>query len=328
MTLKKRYIITLLCSILIPINTFAYSNKIVLGGENIGIKIQNNGIIIIGFYNIDSKDYENNSELKVGDIITKVNGINVSTIKELINEIDKNAENNSVNISYIRNNKEYNTNLNLVKENNTYKTGLYVKDTIKGIGTITYIDPKTKIYGSLGHEIIESNSKTKININNGYIFESSITSVNKSYDGNPGEKNAKFNSNNVLGTIDKNTIYGIYGKYQNNIDDTNLIEVADKNDIKLGKAYIYTVIEDKTIEEFEINITDINENSKTKNISYEVTDKKLLEKTGGIVQGMSGSPIVQDNKIIGVVTHVVIDKVNAGYGLFITTMLEEGDKNL
>ena len=320
----KKKIIVFFCSILIPLNTLAYSNKIILGGDNIGIKIQNNGVIVIGFYG----NNEINNELKLGDIITKVNGKNISSIKELTNEIEKNVKDNRVNITYLRDKNEYTTDLKLIKENNIYKTGLYVKDTIKGIGTLTYIDPETKTFGSLGHEILESNSNSKINVKNGYIFQSSITDINKSYDGNPGEKNATYNSNNIFGTIDKNTIYGIFGKYQKDIDYSNLIEVADINEIETGDASIYTVLDGNEIKKYNINITKINRNSNIKNINFEIIDNELLNETGGIVQGMSGSPIVQNNKIIGVVTHVVIDKVNTGYGLFITTMLEEGDKNI
>ncbi|MBE6160771.1 MAG: hypothetical protein E7158_00925 [Firmicutes bacterium] len=310
-----------------PLNVIAYSNKIILGGDNIGIGIQNKGVIIIGFYKVNGYFNKGDTELKVGDLITKVENNNIYSIKELTNEIEKNIDNdNKVLITFIRNNKEYTTNLNLFKENEIYKTGLYVKDSIKGIGTLSYIDPETKIYGSLGHEILESNSNSKIEVKTGYIFESSITGIDRSYDGSPGEKKAKFNSNNVLGSINKNTIYGIFGKYDKNFDNNKLIEVAKKDEVKIGKAYIYTVVENNNVEQFEINITSINENSKIKNLSFEIIDKKLLEKTGGIVQGMSGSPIIQNGKIIGVVTHVVIDKVNTGYGLFITTMLEEGDK--
>ena len=312
--------------LIFPFNVFAYSNWVVLGGQNIGINIENDGVIIIGFYKINGYFNKGTKELKVGDLITKVNGNKISSIKELTSNIESNIVDNKVNLTFIRNDNEYETKLTLYKENDLYKTGLYVKDNIKGIGTISYIDPETKIYGSLGHEILESNSNTKIEVKTGYIFESSITGIDKSIDGQPGEKNAKFNSKNVFGTIDKNTIYGIFGTYNQEIDKTNLIEVAKKEEIKIGKAYIYTVLNDNEIEKFEINITSINDYNKIKNISFEITDKKLLDKTGGIVQGMSGSPIVQNDKIIGVVTHVVIDKVKTGYGLFITTMLEEGEK--
>ena len=314
------------CLFTIPINVLAYSSKIVLGGNNIGINVQNNGVIIIGFYKINGFYNKGNKELLIGDVITKVGNTNITSIKDLTDAIDNNMNDGSVNITFLRNKKELSTNLKLFKENNVYKTGLYVKDSLKGIGTISYIDPETKIFGSLGHEIIESNSNNKIEVKTGYIFESSITGIDRSYNGYPGEKSAKFNTNNVLGTIEKNTIYGIFGKYDGYIDTNYLIPVASKDEVKLGQAYIYTVIDDQNIEKFEINITNINTNNKVKNISFDITDENLLNKAGGIVQGMSGSPIVQNDKIIGVVTHVVIDKVDSGYGLFITTMLEEGDK--
>ena len=323
----KEKMVIFFCLLLLPINILAYSDKIILGGANVGINIQNNGIIIIGFYRINGEYNKGDNELNIGDVITKVANSKVSSIKELTDAIEKNVNNNEVTLYFKRNGKEEKTNLKLYKENDIYKTGLYVKDSVKGIGTISYIDPETKIYGSLGHEIIETNSNNKIEVKSGYIFESSIIGIDKSYDGYPGEKKANFNNTNKLGTIDKNTIYGIFGKYSGEILDNNLIEVADKNEIKIGKAYIYTVLDNNSIGKYEIEITNINENASIKNISFEITDKTLLEKTGGIVQGMSGSPIVQNDKIIGVVTHVVIDHVNTGYGIFITTMLEEGEKN-
>ena len=200
---RNKKLAVFLCIFCIPINIFAYSNKIILGGENIGIKIQNRGIIVVGFYKLNGRYNKGIDELKIGDTITKVNNKEVNTIKELTAEIENNIQNNKITLTYIRSDKEYQTELELIKEDNIYKTGLYVKDTIKGIGTITYIDPETKIYGSLGHEIFESNSNTKIEVKTGYIFESSITSIDKSYAGNPGEKNAVFNANNIYGTINK-----------------------------------------------------------------------------------------------------------------------------
>ena len=323
----KNKLAIFLCLITIPINIFAYSDKIILGGDNIGISIQNNGVIVIGFYKVNGKYNKGNNELMIGDVITKVKDTNISSIKELTDAIDKNNDNDEVILYFKRNGDEYKTNLKLYKDNGVYKTGLYVKDSIKGIGTISYIDPETKIYGSLGHEILESNSNNKIEVKSGYIFESSILNIDKSYDGYPGEKKADFSSNNILGTIDKNTIYGIYGKYNGKLIDDNLIEVASKEEVKVGKAYIYTVLSGNSIGRYEIEIKDVNDKANVKNISFEITDDTLLSETGGIVQGMSGSPIVQNDKIVGVVTHVIIDHVNTGYGIFITTMLEEGEKS-
>lgn len=171
---------------LFPIQVFAYSNFVVLGGQNIGINIQNKGVIVIGFYKINGYFNKGSNELKVGDILTKVENIEITSINELTQAIEENIKDNKVNLTFIRNDKEEQTQLLLYKENGVYKTGLYVKDNIKGIGTISYIDPETKIYGSLGHEILESNSNTKIEVKTGYIFESSITGIDKSIDGAPG----------------------------------------------------------------------------------------------------------------------------------------------
>ena len=165
-----------------------------------------------------------------------------------------------------------------------------------------------------------------VEVRSGTIFESLVTSIDRSTVGNAGTKNAKFYSNNIFGNVTKNTISGIYGIYNDELPNTKTLEVGNNDELKLGKAYINTVIEGDKIESFEINITNINKNSNIKNISFEVTDKRLLEVSGGIVQGMSGSPIIQNNKIFGAVTHVIVNDPTTGYGIFITTMLEEGEK--
>lgn len=319
----KKIFVCLFTFVLMPLEIFAYSNFIIPGGETLGIEIKSDGIMVIGFYEIDGKT--NKSNLSVGDYIKEVNGIKVNTIEELTKEIEKNV-NGSVEITYLRNNTEKTTELNLIYKDQVYKTGLYVKDKITGIGTLSYIDPETKIYGALGHEIIESSSKNLVEVKTGNIFRNNITSITKSFDGTPGSKNAKFYYNTLYGTITKNTNFGIYGKYTDELPNKKLIEVGTKDDVKIGKATIYTVLEDEKIEEYEIEITKKNETSKIKNITFNITDKELIEKTGGVVQGMSGSPIIQNNKIIGVVTHVIIDDPKSGYGIFITTMLEEGEK--
>lgn len=321
----KRYIAIFFAILSLPTTCLAYSNEIVLGGDNIGISIENKGVIIIGFYKINNEYNSKDNNLLVGDTIIKINDTNINTILDLEKELKKYKNNDNVKLTLKRNNKNITTNLKLIEENGILKTGLYVKDNIKGIGTITYIDPETKIFGSLGHVIETTSNGARINVLDGYIFNSSISSINKSIDGSPGEKNAKFYKEQKIGTINKNTIYGIFGNYEGNIDNKTLIEVADNSEVKIGPAKIYTVIKDNLIDEFDIEIIKINETSNIKNITFKITDKKLLDKTGGIVQGMSGSPIVQNNKIVGAVTHVIVDEVDKGYGLFIKTMLKEGD---
>ena len=309
-----------------PLNVFAYSDYIYRGGNTLGIEVNCDGILIVGFYQIDGKYNKGSKELKVGDYIKKVNGVEVYTLNDLSKEIEKYTSELEVEIIFERNNEELKTKLSLINDNGIYKTGLYVKDSIVGIGTLTYIDPETGIYGALGHEIIESNSKSIVEIRDGSIFRNSIISIDKSSVGTAGSKNAKYFYNTIYGNIFKNTNHGIFGKYNSSIENLELVKVANNSDIKIGKAYIYTVLDKEKVEEFEINITKINETSDTKNITFEIVDKDLLKKTGGVVQGMSGSPIMQNDMIIGVVTHVIVDNPYTGYGLFITTMLEEGEK--
>lgn len=322
--MKKLFLF--LSILLMPLNVFAYSDYIYLGGKTLGIEIDCDGVLIVGFYQINGKFNKGNPRLKVGDYITKVNDVEINTLEELTDEIEKYTTEGNVKITYKRDDKEFTTTLDLVNENGIYKTGLYVKDSITGIGTLTYIDPESMIYGALGHEIIESNSKRLVEIKSGYIFRNTIQSIDKSKVGYAGSKNAKYYYNTVYGTINKNTNHGIFGKYNTDLDKLELVKVADKNEIKVGKANIYTVLDGEKVEEFEINIKSINETSDTKNITFEIVDNDLIEKTGGVVQGMSGSPIMQNGMIIGVVTHVIVDNPITGYGLFITTMLEEGEK--
>ena len=264
------------------------------------------------------------AKLQNGDVITSINNIKVDTIESMINIInDCNCE--SINITYKRNDKLHNTDLKLYKEDNKIKTGLYVKDSITGIGTLTYIDPNTRIFGVLGHEITDNNGNM-YKIKNGNITDSKVTGITKSDRGMPGEKNAILYSENVNGTILENTNKGLFGKYTNNLINDKLYKVAKLSDIKSGNAKILTVIDNNTVEQFDINILSVKTTKdKLKNIEFEVIDKNLLDKTNGIVQGMSGSPIIQGEYIIGAVTHVVVNDPHKGYGILITNMLEEGE---
>lgn len=324
---KLHSIITLLMiSLLMPLQVLAYSDYVIPGGQSVGIEIDMDGILVVGFYKIDGKLNKGNPALKVGDKILKVNGEKISTIDELVSTMESKMQNNTVTLTYKRGNKEYTSNLELVYQDGTFKTGLYVKDNITGIGTLTYIDPNTMIYGALGHEIAESNTNSVVEVKTGSIFRSSITSIDRSVTGTPGGKNAKFYSNTVFGNIEKNSVSGIYGIYTDGLPNIKSLPVASLDEVQKGKATIYTVLEGETLQEFEINITKVDKNSPVKNIYFEVTDKSLLEKTGGIIQGMSGSPIIQNDKLIGAVTHVVVSNPSNGYGISIITMLEEGEK--
>ncbi len=295
----KKFFLTLLITLLsIPINVYAYSDKLIVGGNNIGIEVKTKGILVVGLYEINGKSLNNESGIKAGDYITKVNNNNINSINDFTNEINKDDDKTKIDIEYNRNGRSYSGSLELVESNGEYKTGLYVKDTINGIGTLTFIDPNTKKFGALGHEIADKNTNEVLNINDGSIYYSYITGINKSVNGNPGEKE-----------VDVNKLYS----------------VATKDDIKIGSAKILTVLDKEEVSSYDIEIEKINDKDETKNIVFKITDNRLINKTGGIVQGMSGSPIIQDDKIIGAVTHVIVNDCTKGYGIFITNMLEEAE---
>lgn len=308
----KMFILLLLLTV--PIYTYAYSDYIIASGENIGIKLNTNGIIVIGRYD------DTNSSLGNGDIITSINkqnNINIDSFTKIVSKIN----NGKINIGYIRDGKQKNIDLNIKNG----KTGLYLKDTILGIGTLTFIDPNTKIYGALGHEIVDSSTGKIINNSSGNIYESKVIDIKRSDSGIPGEKNATINNNINLGDIDSNTEKGLFGDYLSEFDSSKLYKVANKDNIKIGNAYILTELDDNKVNKYEIEILNYNKRDKVKNIIFKVTDKRLMD-VGGIVQGMSGSPIIQGDYIIGAVTHVVIDNPLKGYGILITNMLEEAEK--
>lgn len=326
MKIKNKLQIFLLALLLIfPINAFAYSNYVISGGNTIGIEVNSKGVMVVGFYKLNDAYIAKDAGFEVGDVILKVNDKEVSDISSMVTLMGN--EEKTINFMVLRNGMKRKVNLKLVKDNdNVLKTGLYVKDKINGIGTLTYIDPKSRVFGALGHEILESNTISKFEIKDGKIYDAYVSGIVKSRNGKAGEKNAVYNKDDVYGVVEANEISGIFGKYSKDISNMDVIKVGKVDDITMGKAYIRTVIDNDKVEDFEINIINLDTNSKTKNILFEITDKRLLERTGGVVQGMSGSPIIQDNKIIGAVNYVIVNDTSKGYGIFITTMLEEGDK--
>ncbi len=326
MKFKNKLLISFFTLLLIiPLNIFAYSDYVIVGGETIGIEVNSKGVLVVGFYKINNSFIAKDAGFAIGDVITKVNDKTVENIDSMVSEVEK--SNKKATFTVMRNNSTKEINLNLSEdENNVLKTGLYVKDKINGVGTLTYIDPESRIFGALGHEIIESTTASKFEIKDGKIYDAKVSNIVKSRDGRAGEKNANYDRNIIKGIIEENEISGIFGKYNYDINTDNKLEVGKSSNVKTGEAKIRTVIEDDKVEEFTINILKLDEYSKTKNILFEITDNRLLEKTGGIIQGMSGSPIIQDNKIIGAVNYVIVNSTSKGYGIFITTMLEEGEK--
>ena len=324
---KKTFILLLLTVFSIPFSVLAYSDRVLIGGENIGITLNASGILIVGMYDVEGSSPAKEAGLKAGDIITSINKQKVDNITDMASKIND-LKSSNVSVEYKRNGKKENTTLKLYKDSNdVYKTGLYVKDSITGIGTLTYIDPETKIFGALGHEILEQTTGKILEIKDGEIFDSTVTGVIPSSDGNPGEKQAQYDVTKTIGDVDSNTTQGVFGKYTNELPKKDTYKVANPSDIKEGEAYILTVLKNSEIKKYEIRITSVdNDDDKNKNFVFEIIDKELLDTTNGIIQGMSGSPIIQGDYIIGAVTHVVVDNPHKGYGIFITNMLEEGER--
>ncbi len=325
MLMKNKLLKFLFVFVIIPIQCFAYSNKIIPGGQTIGIEVNSDGVLVVGFYKVNDKFIGRDSGFLVGDRIISVNGNIVNNINEMIDNINKSSD--DISFKVFRDNRKVDLSVKKTFDSDgVLKTGLYVKDQINGVGTLTYIDPETRIFGALGHEIIENNTGRKFEIKDGKIFDARVSDIKKSRDGYAGEKNANYNKNDVSGNIDENYISGIYGKYSDNISKDNLVEIMDEDNIHTGKAFIRTVIKNQEINEYEINILNINPDSPSKNILFEIKDSTLLNEAGGIVQGMSGSPIMQDSKIIGAVNYVIVNDTSKGYGIFITKMLKDGEK--
>lgn len=303
------------------------SSSVYIGGDNIGMELNGNGLIVSNTTTIHYDEITYNpskdDDIQIGDLIVEIDNKEVKSmndLEEIIKEFDQDI--NRVNIKILRNNKKLNKKLSIYKIDNVFKTGLFIKEKILGIGTITFIDPKTSKYAALGHEVRDSDYKEIYPISGGTIYESNVTGIKSSSNGDPGEKIAQINKKSEIGTINKNTIYGIYGEYNNKIT-SKLIETSDI--VKEGKAYIRTELDDNIIKDYEIEITEVREQKEksTKGFSFKVTDNKLLEKTNGIIQGMSGSPVIQDNKLIGAVTHVIVDNCHYGHAIYIRFMIDE-----
>lgn len=287
------------------------------------------GIVILGTTEIEtkvgSKSPAKVAGLQEGDIIKKINGEKVSESRVFQKKI---ADNKTVTLTILRNEKEQDITLNSVYDKDgELKLGLLIRDSMAGIGTITFYDKQTKTFGALGHGICDTNSNVLIPLKKGSVMESKVVDVKRGKEGAPGELEGEYNLKEDFGVLFNNTNSGIFGKISNNVEFLNKSEipVAKRSEIKEGPAVILSNIEGNNVSEYSIEILKIypNENNETKNMLIKVTDKNLIAKTGGIVQGMSGSPIIQDGKLIGAVTHVLVNDPCRGYGIFIENMLEK-----
>lgn len=309
--------------------TTIQNTKVIPLGNTIGLKLYSDGVLVIGMTEVEGcKPYEN-SGIKEGDLIVQVDNINVTTTEELI-ECVNNSSGENVEIKYIREGKEYSTSIEPIKtKENEYKIGLWVRDGAVGIGTATYYEPESGKIATLGHGIIDRDTDKLITIESGEIATSTITKIKKGTKGNPGEIRGIINEGEIIGNISQNTQFGIYGQLietnELGINENNSLEVALKEEIKTGKATILLTLEDGIRKEYEIKIKKIytNNTEDNKSMLIEITDEELIEQTGGIIQGMSGAPIIQNGKFIGAITHVLVNSPLEGYAVFGEIMVKQ-----
>lgn len=263
---------------------------------------------------MDKKKYKpyENSGIKEGDMITQIGETPIYTTEELIYTVN-NSNGNSINIKYTHGEETKECSIVPTKINNSeYKLGLWVRDSAAGVGTVTFYEPSTKTFGALGHGVTDIDTNELINISSGEFITTNILNITKGETGKPGKIQGTIENQKNIGRINKNTKFGIYGNVENisslNIDASKEMEVALREEIKLGKATILCSLENQNVKEYEIEIEKIykENNYDNKSMLIKITDEELINKTGGIIQGMSGSPIIQNGKFVGAVTHVLV----------------------
>ncbi|QOR65414.1 SpoIVB peptidase [Cytobacillus suaedae] len=315
--------------------------KVIPGGQSIGVKLNTVGVLVVGHHQIETQDGKKSpgeiAGIQVGDIITEINGTKIEKMSDVTPFVqDAGKTGNPLNLVISRENEKFETKLVPLKDKNdhAYRIGLYIRDSAAGIGTMTFYHPESKKYGALGHVISDMDTKKPIVVQDGQIVRSTVTSIQKGSNGDPGEKLARFSGGkDVIGTITRNSPFGIFGVLSKDIKNGVMdkpMPIALSHQIKEGPAKILTVVDNDKVEEFDIEVmsTVPQKFPATKGMVIKITDEKLLSKTGGIVQGMSGSPIIQDGKVIGAVTHVFVNDPTSGYGVHIEWMLNEAGINI
>lgn len=301
--------------------------KLIPSGDNILFKMNSNGVIVTGTYDYlrDNKLYSLDGNISKGDIIYQANGNKVANIQDLLKEVN---ESNTLSLKIKRGNDILSREIPLYQENDKKITGLYVKDYVVGVGTLTYIDPNSSYFCALGHEVVDNDTKKKLEITNGEIYLNDVISISKGENHNPGEKISKISFEEKVGKIFTNTNFGIFGKYEYDYSKKNALEIAYSDEVEKSDAYVLTCIKNKEVKPYKIKIIETKKNdSQTKNFTFKIVDKELLNVAGGVYSGMSGSPIIQNNRIIGAITHVLVDRIEYGYGLYIENMISE-EKNI
>ncbi len=321
---------------IIPLKTVAVEaipyEELIPCGQVVGIKVNTAGILVLGVGEFEAKGEQVSpckGVIETGDLIVACNGKALETKEDLRNYIEENKE-GPVQLKLMRKGAEKEVEIEPIysESEETYKIGLWIKDSTQGIGTITYIHPKTGAFGALGHGITDADTHRLIPVKNGEVMEASITHIKKGQKGTPGEISGviDYEKESIIGQIDQNSALGIYGKVKQNLLNSQVCEaipIAFQDEVHEGRASILVDLTGTGVKEYEVEVQKVSKysNEPSKSMVIKIVDEELLKLTSGIVQGMSGSPILQDGKLIGAVTHVFIQDPTRGYGIFIENML-------
>ena len=315
-----------------PITARAGAATVVPVGRAVGIKLFSDGVVVVGTSEVVTADGKTNPAkecgLKEGDIITHINSTEVDSIEE-VTALLQELEGERMRISAIRDDRtvQLTAQAVLCPMDNTYKLGAWIRDSMAGIGTVTFYCPDTGAFGALGHGINDLDTALLMPLESGSILPANVAGVQKGKIGTPGQLRGIFETESTLGELTANTVEGIFGT----MNDTDwfcgqTVETAQRNQVKAGSATILSNISGDRVEEYSIRILKVypaSDSQGGRDFLIQVTDQRLLEATGGIVQGMSGSPILQNGMLVGAVTHVMVDDPTSGYGIFIGNMLEQ-----
>lgn len=308
--------------------------KVVPLGNAVGLKLYTSGVLVVGMSEIEGEDshkykpYENTG-IKEGDMLIEANGDSLTCTADLLNTVNK-SNGKDVSIKYVREGETIQTTITPIKTGeNKFKLGLWVRDAAAGVGTVSFYEPSTGTFAALGHGIQDVDTAQLLNIAKGDFVTTKIVSIIKGKKGSPGKIQGSIENSTVVGEVYKNTEFGVYGKVTNisslGLDISKAMEVANRDEIKIGPAKIICTLENNKTKEYNIEIEKIykNNNENNKSMLVKVTDKELIEKTGGIIQGMSGSPVIQNNKVIGALTHVLVNDPEKGYAVFADLMIKQ-----
>ncbi len=308
--------------------------RVIPGGQSIGVLLHTEGVMVVGEAAVEKDGYTlfpaRSAGITVGDLILKINGSKITSENQLQEMVDQcGRQGKDITLLVKHGNKNILTKIKpiLCDKTDRYRIGLFVKNSTAGVGTLTFYEPQSKTYGALGHMITDFDNGRKLTPVDGKIVEATVKGLHSGKRGVPGEKLGVFKGNSdIIGNIEKNTTCGIFGRLQKGINNpyyTRPMPVAMRYQVQEGPAEILTVLDGSKIESFNINILDILSAGNNKELVIKVTDQELLRRTGGIIQGMSGSPIIQNGRLVGAVTHVFINDPAKGYGVLVENMLNE-----